>query len=80
MFINDISLILTYKNQLLVIASMNCAERLQKAKIPVSVNSFLKIIIIYDFTSKKIFLNVHQKHPPPKTKSTKLRLLGIDTI
>lgn len=59
MFISDISLILTYKNQLLVIASMNSAERLQKAKIPVSVNSFLKIIIIYDFTSKKIFLNVH---------------------
>lgn len=62
---------------------MNCAERLQKAKIPVSVNSFLKIIIIYDFTSKKIFLNVHQKHPPPlkkKKKSTKLRLQGIDTI
>lgn len=59
---------------------MNCAERLQKAKIPVSVNSFLKIIIIYDFTSKKIFLNVHQKHPPPQKKSTKLRLLGIDTI
>lgn len=56
---------------------MNCAERLQKAKIPVSVNSFLKIIIIYDFTSKKIFLNVHQKHPPPpkkkinKTKATR---------
>lgn len=49
---------------------MNCAERLQKAKIPVSVNSFLKIIIIYDFTSKKIFLNVHQKHPPPKKKKT----------
>lgn len=47
---------------------MNCAERLQKAKIPVSVNSFLKIIIIYDFTSKKIFLNVHQKHPPPPQK------------
>lgn len=59
---------------------MNCAERLQKAKIPVSVNSFLKIIIIFDFTSKKIFLNVHQKTPPPKKKSTKLRLLGIDTI
>lgn len=49
---------------------MNCAERLQKAKIPVSVNSFLKIIINYDFTSKKIFLNVHQKHnTPPKKKS-----------
>lgn len=63
-----------------MIASMNCAERLQKAKIPVSVNSFLKIIIIYDFTSKKIFLNVHQKHPPQKKNSTKLRLLGIDTI
>lgn len=58
-----------------MIAPMNCAERLQKAKIPVSVNSFLKIIIIYDFTSKKIFLNVHQKHPPQKkinkTKATR---------
>lgn len=51
---------------------MNCAERLQKAKIPVSVNSFLKIIIIYDFTSQKIFLNVHQKTPPPPQKNPKI--------